>query len=67
MLTLIFLVCSPITGECYSSTSTIIYPTEEACQQDAMVIIDRVSKQQKEDNLPPERAIYKCISWGTPT
>ena len=66
MLTLIFLVCSPITGECYSATSTTIYPTEEACQQDALVIMDRVAKQQEADNLPLERAIHKCISWGSP-
>lgn len=65
MITLIFLVCSPITGECYSATSTTIYPTTEVCEQDALIILDRVTKQRKEDNLPPEQAIYKCVSWGT--
>jgi len=66
MLTLIFLVCSPLSGECYSTTSTVVYTTEESCQQDALAILNRVATQRKENNLPIEQALYKCVSWGTP-
>ena len=66
MITLVFLVCSPISGECYSATSTVVYPTEAACTQDAVVILARNYKLQEEGKRLPEKAIYRCINWGEP-
>lgn len=66
MLTLVFLVCSPITGACYSATSEVVYPTEEACQQDALAILDRNLLMQQEGKSPKEKAIYRCVNWGEP-
>lgn len=67
MITLVFLVCSPLSGECYSATSTVIYPTEDACVQDAAAIMSRVYKLQEEGKRQPEKAIYRCVDWGDPT
>lgn len=66
MITLVFLVCSPFNGECYSATSTVVYPTEAACTQDAADILNRNYKLQEEGKVPPEKAIYRCIEWGDP-
>lgn len=66
MITLIFLVCNPVSGTCYSATSQVVYPTEEVCQQDALAILERNYKLQEEGKMPPEQAIYRCINWGDP-
>ena len=67
MFSLVFLVCSPLSGSCYTATSTVVYPTEEVCKTDALDIIERNMALQKEGKMPPEQAIFKCIAWGTPS
>jgi hypothetical protein len=66
MVTLFFLVCNTLSGQCYPTTSGVFYKTEEACVQDALAIIDKVKKDQAEGKSPPEEAIYKCYNWGNP-
>ena len=66
MITLVFLVCSPFNGECYSATSEVVYTTEAACTQDAADILGRNLKLQEEGKVAPEIAIYRCIEWGDP-
>lgn len=67
MFSLVFLVCSPLSGECYTATSNVVYPTEEVCVKDAGDITARVYKLQEEGKRPPEKAIFRCVSWGEPT
>lgn len=64
MFTLIFAVCNTLSGQCYSTTSGIIYKDEVSCQQDALEIVDRVKEDQKLGLAPPEEAIYVCYDWG---
>jgi hypothetical protein len=66
MITLFFLVCNTLSGECYATTSQVIYKTEQQCQQDALRIIESVKEGQKEGLYPPEKAIYVCYNWGDP-
>jgi len=66
MITLVFLVCSPFTGECYSTTSGAIYSTELACQQDAADILNRNKKLEESGEIAPELAVPRCIQWGDP-
>jgi len=66
MITLVFLVCSTVSGECYSATSTTIHFQEEACISEAVAILERNYALQKEGKWPPEKAIFKCIEWGEP-
>lgn len=66
MITLIFLVCNTVSGNCYAATSSVIYPTEVACTKDAEEILARNYKLQEEGKSPPERAIYRCTDWGDP-
>lgn len=66
MLTLVFLVCNTLSGECYSATSGVVYKNEASCKQDGLAILDRNNKLQQEGKSPPEKAIYYCINWGEP-
>ena len=67
MVTLLFLVCNTLSGECYPTTSGLIYKTEQQCQQDALTIIDNVKEGQAKGLYPPEEALYVCHNWGDPT
>lgn len=67
MISLLFLVCSTVTGECYSATSTVVYETEQACEQDAISIMERVYALQALGQHPSERAVFYCHNWGDPT
>jgi hypothetical protein len=66
MVTLLFLVCNTLSGECYPTTSGLIYKTDEECQQSAVEIIERVKEDQRLGLSPPEQAVYVCYNWGDP-
>lgn len=66
MLTLVFLVCSTTSTYCYSATSGVVYDNKDDCIQEAVAILDRNYKLQKQEESPKEIAMFKCISWGEP-
>ena len=66
MFTLVFLVCDFISGQCYSATAGVVYPTERSCEREALAIIERNLKLSEEEKTPPETATYLCINWGQP-
>jgi len=66
MITLVFLVCNLVGSGCYSATSEMVYPTEQACKQEAVAIIERNRKLAEEGKVPHETALYLCVNWGQP-
>lgn len=66
MFTLIFAVCNTLSGECYSTTSGVLYKDKTSCEQNALEIIERVKEDQKLGLSPPEEAMYVCYNWGEP-
>lgn len=59
MFSAVYLVCM-VNNPCMFFVDTIVYPTEQVCEQEAEANIIRNSKLP---DVPPFTAEYQCISW----
>ena len=59
MFTLAFIVCTETA--CMSASPPAIFKTKEQCEDAGYTL------QVEIGGAPPHRAVFQCISWGTPT
>lgn len=64
MFTLAFIICTETA--CMSASPPAIFKTKEQCEGAGYTLIDKSAKQVEIGEAPPHRAVFQCISWGTP-
>ena len=65
MITLTFLVCLE-SGTCFASSPDTIFKTVEACEAQAMVVIQDRQQAAAEGKFDKHNAVFQCLDWGTP-
>jgi hypothetical protein len=67
MITLAFLVCSALNGQCFSASPELVFTNPTQCELFAEMVI--IENQRKVDvgEMFPHITQYKCIDWGRPT
>jgi hypothetical protein len=64
MISVVFLVCNLMSGECYSITEPQAkFQTHEQCKTYALDIIATQTERVLRGELEPFQAEFQCISW----
>jgi hypothetical protein len=65
MISVVFLVCNLMSGECYTiSEPQLLFKTNEECHTYAKDLIVTQNDRVLKGDLEPFQAEYQCISWS---
>jgi hypothetical protein len=64
MISLVFLVC--FNQGCISYASEVTFESMEQCDAAAYMILTESEKAIAKGEVPPHKALYRCINWIDP-
>ncbi len=65
MLTLTFLVCYTMTGQCVGAGPPQVFVTPVQCEMFAEALMAENKSKADAGAMAPHVARYKCVEWGT--